>query len=503
MLCFAKRKVKAALAWPSNTLTSVKVNRKALTKFGFRLFVILSMLGLAMVLITPQHFRVRQGDLSYQLALGSRSGGYVQFLLGPVGSMNFRTHPIPINLKMNLVLNDHITTGQDLPKTAESAGKKLEPDAVGAVVKFLAFRVFIIALIGLAVGISLSNGGEHWFKRRFAIWGVVCFALPALVLIGISYLTFNREPDISYTGAIAQKMAKAAPYFLKIARGYQLKENLLDNLVDSYVSLNGQMDNVTDGSQGIPTSGTYVLVASDFHDSPVGMQIAGQIINDPKKRYGDISALILAGDITNAGLAWEAHLYDDSLDIGKVPVYFDGGNHESSSAMQAFGRMGWKLLGNKEVYIGNVSVIGQSDPTAYDSSLVETPTQLENSSESLAGAWYSYTDTPNVVVVHKLDQATGVIDLAKADKRNLTVVYGDDHKVGHKTERTVSLIDCGTGGAAGENEIPGGEEVSGGTSYTFQILCFSSGPNPKLVGVWTLEFDRLDRGGSQHYYSIN
>ncbi|MCX6728407.1 MAG: hypothetical protein NTV39_01400 [Candidatus Saccharibacteria bacterium] len=496
MLCFAKRKVRAALAWPSNTLTRIKTNKKALSKFCFRLFVILSMLVLGMVLITPQHFLVRQGDLSYQLALGSRSGGYVQFSLGPLGSMNFRTHPIPINLKMNLVLNDHITTGQDLPNTAKTVGKKFGYDAVNAVAAFLVTRVIIIALIGLAVGISLSNGGEHWFKRKFAIWGVICFVLPALVLIGISYLTFNRTPDISYTGPLAQDLAKAAPYVLKIAKGYQLQENLLNNLIDGAVSLNDQMNNVTDGSQGIPTSGTFILAAGDIHDSTVGMQIASQIINDPKKRFGDISALILAGDITNAGYSWEAHFFDGSLNIGKRPIYFDGGNHENAGAMRTFGQMGYKLLGSQEVNINGVTAIGQSDPTAYDSGLVATPAQLENSSESLAGSWYNYPEPPDVIVVHELAQAKEAIELARADKRNLTVVYGHDHKVGHKTEGTVNLIGSGTSGASGL------DGVSRSASYSFQVLCFSSGPNPKLVGVWTLEFDRLDRGGSQHYYPI-
>ena len=87
---------------------------------------------------------------------------------------------------------------------------------------------------------------------------------------------FNRTPDISYTGAITQKMAKAAPYVLKIAKGYQLKEGLLDNLIDGAVSSNNQWNNDADGNQGVPTAGTFILVASDIHDSTAGMQIAAQ-----------------------------------------------------------------------------------------------------------------------------------------------------------------------------------------------------------------------------------
>jgi predicted phosphodiesterase len=261
--------------------------------------------------------------------------------------------------------------------------------------------------------------------------------------------------------------------------------------VDGAVILNGQMNNLDDRNPS--RRGTQILVASDIHDNVVGMQIVNQLVSTAD----DFSAVILAGDITNGGYSWESHIYDDILNTDKVPVYFVGGNHENAPAMKTFQQMGYKLLGSKEVSINGVTVIGQSDPTAYTSSLVATPKQLLDSSESLDGVWYSYAKLPDVVVVHELAQAHDVIDMAKSYKQNLTVVYGHDHVVGHKTDGTVTQVDSGTGGASGL------DGVSRGVPYTFQILDFSSGPNPRLTAVLTLQFYDLTHIKSVVLYPIN
>jgi predicted phosphodiesterase len=266
---------------------------------------------------------------------------------------------------------------------------------------------------------------------------------------------------------------------------------MLQNFVSGAVILNGQLNSLAAGKPA--GTGTQILVASDIHDNAVGMQIVNQLVNTAD----DFSAVILAGDITNGGYSWESHLFDGSLNVGKVPIYFVGGNHENAGAMQAFTQMGYKLLGSKEVNINGVTVIGQSDPTAYTSSLVATPQQLLNSSESLDGAWYGYANLPDVVVVHELAQAHDVIDMAKSYKQNLTVVYGHNHIVGHETDGTVTLVDSGTGGASGL------DGVSRKTVYTFQILDFSSGPNPRLTAVLTLEFYDLQHVKSTILYPIN
>ncbi len=490
MLSFAKRRLKAALTRLRGVPARAKANKKALANGGLLLFTFLFGGAMCIMLVMPMQFPVRQGNLSYSLSTGSTSGGYVQFSLGPVGSVNFRTHAIPINLKMNLVFNRDITTGQDLPDTVRNSVKKFKYDASNAFYIFLLSRILIVALIGLSAGIATSYGSQNWSKKRFAKWGVICFVSPALVLIGISYISLDRTPDISYTGEIAQDISKALPYVEHVTGGYNLKKNLLQTFVEGAVILNDEMNSLASSSSD--QTGTQILVASDIHDNVVGMQIINQLVASD-----GVSAVILAGDITTGGSSWESHLFDDSLSVGTVPVFYIGGNHESSSAMKAFTQIGYELLGNQEKNIGGVRIIGQSDPTAYNDSMVATPQQLLDSSEALAGTWYNNENPANLVVVHDLSQADGIVGLAQTDKRNVTVVYGHDHTVGHKTVGTVSLVDCGTGGASGLDGI------SRGTVYTYQILNFSSEPNPRLTGILTLEFYDLKHLKSMNYTSVN
>ena len=257
------------------------------------------------------------------------------------------------------------------------------------------------------------------------------------------------------------------------------------------------MDNPTLYNQD--ESRIRILVTSDIHDNFAGLQIASNIVNDPTKPYGDISALILAGDITVFGQQYEANLFAKSLDISDVPIYFVGGNHEDTSAVTTFQRMGYNLLDGRIVSIGNIEITGASDPTALTSGLVPTLDDLKIASESLSKTWRGYTNPPDVLVVHNIIQANGVIDVAKTTKTNMTVIYGHDHKVSHKIDGLINLIDCGTGGASGFDEI-GRNPTS---SYTFQILEFSQGTQPVLTGVTTLGFDGLNGSSSVNYDPIN
>ncbi len=332
MPSFAKRNFKAALAGLRNVSAKIKSNTKKL-KADMRLIALLIALVSAMILVAPMNFQVREGNLTYQLAMGSTDGGYVEFSLGPAGSLEYHTHAVPVNLKMNLVLRNNLTNNQSLTNTFNSGVKRFKLDAVKAFYYFLASRILLIAVIGLAVGVIRSNGGKHWVRQTFknALRWATCFLVITGVLVSISYFTLDRTPEAKYTG------------------------------------------------------------------------------------------------------------------------------------------------------------------------LVPTPDELQVQSESLAKSWVKYTNPPNVLVVHNIAQAQSVIDIAKSTKQYLTVVYGHDHKVGHKIDGLISLIDCGTGGASGFDEI--GRNPN--SSYSFQILEFSSGSLPVLTGVTTLGFDGLNGSSSVTYDPIN
>ena len=362
----------------------------------------------------------------------------------------------------------------------------------------MASRILLIAVIGLAVGVIRSNGGKHWVRQTFknALRWATCFLVITGVLVSISYFTLDRTPEAKYTG-LAEEFPKVLNLVKRVSGNFQLKRNMLQDFIEGFVTVPNQMDSPTTYNQNV--SRIRILVTSDIHDNFAGMQIASDIINDPTKPYGDISALVLAGDITVFGRQYEAGLFAKSLNIADVPIYFVGGNHEDTSAVTAFQKMGYILLDGQVVSIDNINITGASDPTALTTGLVPTPDELQVQSESLAKSWVKYTNPPNVLVVHNIAQSQGVIDIAKLANQNLTVVYGHDHKVGHKIDGLISLIDCGTGGASGFDEI--GRNPN--SSYSFQILEFSSGSLPVLTGVTTLGFDGLNGSSSVTYDPIN
>jgi predicted phosphodiesterase len=497
MLVFAKRSFKATLTGLRRVLVKLKVSSKEL-KADIRLLALLIALVATMIMVAPMDFQVREGKLTYQLALGSRDGGYVDFSLGPAGSLKYHTHAVPINLRMNLVLNSNLTKNKSFSDTFDSGVKRFKFDAVNAFYYFLASRILLIAVIGLAVGVIRSNGGQHWLRQTLknALRWATCFLVIVGILIAISYFSLDRTPEAKYTG-LAQEFPKVLNLVKRVSGNFNLKKNMLQDFVEGFVTVPNQMDNSSLGNQD--ASRTRILVASDIHDNFAGLQIASDIINDKTKPYGDISALILAGDITVFGQQYEAGLFAKSLDIGDVPIYFVGGNHEDTSAILAFQQMGYILLDDRIARIGNIEISGASDPTFLTSGLVPTIDELKVASESLGNTWSKNTDPPDVLVVHNIAQANSVITIAKTTDQNLTIVYGHDHKVGHKIDGLINLIDCGTGGASGFDEI--GRNPN--SSYSFQILEFSRGTQPVLTGVTTLGFDGLNGSSSVVFDPIN
>ncbi len=58
-----------------------------------------------------------------------------------------------------------------------------------------------------------------------------------------------------------------------------------------------------------------------------------------------------------------------------------------------------------------------------------------------------------VLLVHDLAQATGVLAAAKEAGDDLVVAYGNDHVAGVRRDGSVTLVDAGTGGASGYEDI--------------------------------------------------
>ena len=73
MLCFAKYKITAALNGLRSLLVKILTSSKEL-RADMRLIALLIALVATMILVAPMDFQVREGKLTYQLALGSKDG---------------------------------------------------------------------------------------------------------------------------------------------------------------------------------------------------------------------------------------------------------------------------------------------------------------------------------------------------------------------------------------------------------------------------------------------
>jgi len=446
------------------------------------------------MLTTSSSYRVAEGQLTYRIS-PSWHGGFVELPLGPAGMVSFKAYKTPVNLRMDLVLNKDLINGQSLADAWDSGVATFKPNAISAFYDFLFWRFFWLVLIGAAVGIEVTNGGKKWLMRlarNVVIWAGI-FALVAIVFAGVAYKTLDRTPEAKYTGPIAQ-FPKVVNLIKKIGSDYKVGKNVLQNVIDGLTYVTYQIDNQPYADISDPR--TRILIVSDVHDNLLGMKLAKDLLEskDPER----FDAAILAGDITNFGTSVEARAFANQI-TSQIPIYMIGGNHEDSPAMATFQRMGYEILEGVPIHIGSLSVLGYSDPLASSYLIDSNEIMLEEYSRDMASWWNNYVSRPHVLVVHDIRQAEGIIEQAKKDQSDLTVVFGHDHLTSITQEGTVNLIGCGTAGASGFDEIGRNPD----SPYSFQILDFSQGPNPKLLMVTTLSYEGQSGKLTAIYTPIN
>ncbi len=446
------------------------------------------------MLTTSSSYRVTEGQLTYRMS-PSWHGGYVEFPLGPAGMVSLKTHKTPVNLRMDLVLSKNLIHDQSLSETWDEGVSKFKPDAISAFYDFLLWRFVWIVLIGLAIGVEVSNGGRRWFLRliRNMVISALVIAILAAIFVGSTYKTLDLRPEAKYTGMVAD-LPKVINLIKKMGSDYKIGKNVFQNFIDGMTYVSYQVDQPQ--YTGISDSRTRILVVSDVHDNYVGMKLANNLLSGKAPEKFD--AAILTGDITNFGTDLEASTFINQIKP-KMPVYMVGGNHENSEAMKTFQKMGYIVLAGVPVNVGNLSILGYSDPLAM-SYLIDSDSQkIKALSGDMASWWQNYKIQPQVVVVHDIRQAEGIIEKAKKEKISLTVVFGHDHLTSIKKDGTVNLVGCGTAGASGFDEIGRNPD----SPYTFQVLDFSQGTNPKLLMVTTLSYEGQSGKLTATYTPIN
>ncbi|MFA5197142.1 MAG: metallophosphoesterase [Patescibacteria group bacterium] len=479
MLTKLTRLGKAILAGLLNVPRAIRANRVLLLKSGLKVATVAFIVFAYAMLTSSSSYRISEGELTYKLN-PSWYGGYIELPLGPAGMASFKTHKPPINIRMDLVLRKDLMDGQNASDAWGNGVTNFKLDAVDAFYHFLTWRFVWIILIGVGVGVVVTNGGKHWFlrlARNMAIWAGV-FVIVTATYAGISYRSFDRTPDPKYTG-ISEVFPKFINLFMKVGSDYKFGKNIFQNFVDGITYVSYQIDQKP--YSGTNDSQTRILCFGDVHDNPIPIKIASDLLNG--KSPEDIDAVIMTGDMTDVGTSFEASTFVSRIRT-KKPVWLVGGNHEDSGAMTTFQEMGYTILNGVPVQFGGLDILGLSDPLAESPDIDSDVEGLQTLSEDMTSWWNNYTTKPQVIVVHDISQAKGIIEEAKKQNVNLTVVFGHDHKTSVTQDGCVTLVGCGTSGASGF-------DGAGRDPYApneFQILHFSQGSNPCLIMVTTLSY---------------
>lgn len=127
-------------------------------------------------------------------------------------------------------------------------------------------------------------------------------------------------------------------------------------------------------------------------------------------------------------------------------------------------------------------VFGASDRPARSTEVESDAGRLAAQATGLAAVWSGLGD-PDILLVHDLRQAEGVVRIAQAGGVPLVVACGNDHRAVVERRGTVTVVNAGTAGASGYGALGRGEPVAYSSA---QVLHFGPGPRPRLRRVMTL-----------------
>jgi predicted phosphodiesterase len=200
----------------------------------------------------------------------------------------------------------------------------------------------------------------------------------------------------------------------------------------------------------------------------------------------------------HVGTAAEARFLVHYLRVIDQPVVMVGGNHEDAPAMRQFKRAGIVQLDGSVTHIGGVSLMGFADPLADEpAALTDIPRRAAAAEEALM-ALQAEVPTPDVAVFHDGGQARNVVDWAQDNEFPLVVLHGHDHVQSVERRGTVIVLDPGSGGASGYEEL--GRDP--GTPYQFQIVEFSGGTDPQPLAAISLSYQGAEGQSTAGYQPL-
>lgn len=443
-------------------------------------------------IVAPRTYQIAQGETTLRLSPVLHSGQTV-VPLGPAGSVSFRTHRTPLEFSVAFVFNE------DLPIVEETRSLVTDLPGVGASL-IAAFRSYAlskipwICILGLAAGALVAGVGARRLRRMLIGAGIGLAAVWVVVgaVAGITYATIDRSPDVTYQG-----LAEHAPRVVTLLRSVLESPESAGFSAEDFARGLQEVAAQATSSNGLPAvgEGTRLLVASDLHDNIVGYRLLRRLAANSGL---SVDGVVLLGDLVHIGTAAEARFVLLELREIDQPIVMVGGNHEDAAAMRVFKDAGIVQLDDSVAQIGGVSLMGFADPLA-DSPQALTDVPLRTAAaESALASMRAEVPTPDIAVFHDGGQARNVIGWAQDNELPLVVLHGHDHVQAVERRGTVVILDPGSGGASGYEEL--GRDP--GTPYQFQILEFSGGTDPQPAAAISLSYQGAEGQSAADYQPL-
>jgi len=433
-------------------------------------------------LLAAGTYRVPRGTVTFQLHPALR-GGDIVMPLGPAGVLALHTHRTPVDVSVDYRLPDEVPSLDEAEQLLRGL-PEFETTVRAAFQRFLFSKG--LWLLGLGAGIGLLIVGPRGARTTLLAAG---FGAAGTLALGGAFVLLtlgsaDRTPEVRYEG-----LARNVPRLLALVRGLEAQEagrlERLSEYVEGLEVVALELEREVEGT-AVPADVRRVLLFSDVHTNIYGMRYASRLA---RGRDDPVDLVLVAGDVTDAGTREEAEAF---LHLFKppdgVPVLMIGGNHEDAPAMEAFAASDYRVLDWAAVEAAGLRVYGVSDPVAWSPQVDSDVGLLAGQDERLAAVWPMLA-APDILLVHDIRQAEGVIDLAEEAGEPLVVAYGHDHVLAVTRRGSVVLVDPGTAGASGYGSLGRGEEIP----YSFQLLDFALDDVTRLVAVTSVSYSRDGR----------
>ncbi len=416
--------------------------------------------------------------LEWRVSLQVLDHGLTEIRLPPVGTISAKTHLSPLKISLELLNIDLEGLQQLISAKAESKQfwneLKLEARKIGIV---YILRLTALAILGGIIGAILITGKQ----LKPALLGTVCSLLFCFALLGLTYVTYDKE---KFRTPEFQGVLKAAPWAVNMVETALHKFNLLgEQMKIMAVNLNNLYERINEVSPVLEKEDALlVLHVSDMHNNPVAHQFLQQIAAS-----FPVDLIIDTGDITDFGTPVEGLLLKGLMDF-KIPYLFVPGNHDSPDIIKQLSRYPQvQVLTGGVVDVQGLRVLALADPSATSRKIAPSNSEVvERYRARLVQLWNEAAKKPHLIAVHNFNIAEPLVGQVPL------ILFGHTHQYAISQEKGTVMINAGTTGAAGLRGLQATKEIP----YSVVLLHFrrNSQNEPELVAADTIRVYNLERG---------